>query len=110
MKKTLLTVFSLLVTLVLAGKILNWILKFSPPINQTLNVAMFSLIGTAYLVMGYAWENRIQKLVITASGIFLIVMNFFGPHTLVDIAGILCLVTPLLLARFYKVKQEDSTS
>lgn len=102
MKNALFTVFRILVALVLLGKILNWFLDFSAEINQLLNSAMFSLIGIAYLVMGYVWEQKLVKIVITACGSFLLLMNLFGNNTAVSIIGLICMVTPMIIARLYQ--------
>jgi hypothetical protein len=103
-KNAFFLIFKVLIALVLIGKILNWFLNFSDETNKALNVAMFSLIGIAYLVMGYVWDNKLTKTIIITCGAFLIAMNFFGKSVALDIIGIFCILTPLLIARFYKEK------
>ena len=102
MKNTLLTAFRILIILVLTGKVLNWFLDFSPQTNQILNITMFTLIGIAYIVMGYVWDGKLRKIVITTCGVILIEMNFFDNTVALDIIGIVCILIPMLIARFYK--------
>lgn len=102
MKNVLLTVFKISILLVLAGKILNWLLNFSDATNQLLNIVMFSIIGISYTVMGFYWHHKLTKIVITTCGLFLIAMNFFPGSTLLQIVGIVCILTPMLIARFHK--------
>jgi hypothetical protein len=105
MKNAIFTIFRILIALVLTGKILNWFLNFSDETNQVLNATMFILIGIGYLVMGYVWNNKFMKVLITTCGLFLIAMNFFKHSITVDIIGIVCILIPMLLARFYKEKE-----
>ena len=102
MKNAHFTVYRILIALVLIGNILNWFLNFSDEINQILNMTMFSLIGIAYIVIGYVWDNKSLKIIIMTCGLFLIAMNFFGNYVTLDIIGIVCILTPLSIARFYK--------
>lgn len=102
MKQVFLKIFRILIALVLIAKILNWFLHFNHTTNQILNTIMFSLIGIAYIVMGTVWSNRFVKISITACGAFLIVMNFFNDHIALNIIGIACILTPVLIARFHK--------
>lgn len=107
MKNKLFILFRILLIVVLVGKILNWFLKFDPGTNQILNRAMFCLIGIAYLVMGYVWDKKILKVLITACGIFLIVMNFVPGRTWLSILGIVCILVPMIIARFQKKENEN---
>lgn len=102
MKNTLFTAFRNLIVLVLIGKVLNWFLDFSAVTNQILNITMFTLIGIAYIVMGYVWDNKFKKIVITTCGVLLIAINFFDNTVALDIIGIVCILIPMLIARFYK--------
>lgn len=102
MKNVLFTTFRILIFLVLIGKVLNWFLNFNDEANQILNMAMFTLIGIAYIVIGYVWDNKLLKVVIATCGMFLIVINFFKNNLALDIIGIVCILTPMLIARFYK--------
>jgi ABC-type siderophore export system fused ATPase/permease subunit len=107
MKNTFFKVFRILIALVLIGKILNWFLVFNDEINQMLNIAMFSLIGLAYIVMGYAWDNKLLKIIVITCGVFLIAMNFFVKNVIIDIVGIACTLAPMLIARFYRNKKGE---
>lgn len=93
MKNTFFTLFKILIAVVLFGKVLNWLLHFSDETNQILNTIMFSLIGISYLVYGFVWENKWLKTVVIACGVFLIVMNFFERNLVLDIIGIVCILT-----------------
>lgn len=104
MKNKIFTAFKILIALVLIGKILNWFLNFSQETNQQLNMAMFSLIGIAYVVMSYSWNQQLLRIGIMSCGLFLIVMNFFPATTPLEIVGIVCILAPMLIARFYKEK------
>ena len=104
MKNALFTAFKILIFLVLIGKVLNWFLNFNDETNLVLNTAMFTLIGIAYIVMGYVWDNKFLKLIISTCGVFLITMNFFSNNLTLEIIGIICILTPMFIARFYKGK------
>lgn len=107
MKNKLFKLFQILVIMIFIGKTLNWFLKFDTGTNQILNTAMFCLIGIAYLVMGYVWDKKILKVLITACGIFLIVMNFVPGRTWLSILGIVCILVPMIIARFQKKENEN---
>ncbi|HWI90159.1 MAG TPA: hypothetical protein VNT20_02745 [Flavisolibacter sp.] len=100
MKKIVSATFTLIIFVVLMAKTANWFLNFNEEINQFLNVVMFSLIGLAYLVMAYVWDQRLLKLVIAICGIFLIAMNLVEKSITIDIIGIVCILTPMLVAKF----------
>jgi hypothetical protein len=68
--------------IVLFGQILNWILKLNDKVEQLLNTAMFSLIGLSYIVLGYAQENKILRIIAIICGVYLIAWNFFEKNTL----------------------------
>jgi hypothetical protein len=106
-KNALYTVFIILIALVLAGKVLNWILNFSDETNHILNSTMFILIGVAYIVVGFVWDNWLIKTAIITCGIFLIIMNFFESNTILNVIGIVCILTPMLIARFNKEKNNQ---
>lgn len=107
--KILLTIFRILIAIVLVAKISNWFFHFNDQTNSLLNTAMFSLIGMAYLAMGYIWDGKFLKVVIIACGLFLIVMNFLTPNNILDILGIACVLTPMLIARTYKEPKSEAT-
>lgn len=105
MKKTLFTLFKILIALVLFGKVLGFILNFNTEIKDILNIAMFSLIGIAYIVMGFVWDNKLYKIIFITCGIFLIIMNVFKNIVVLDIMAIVCILTPMLLTYFNKEKE-----
>lgn len=105
MKNAVYMTFTVLIFLVLTGKVLNWFLNFSDDTNRILNMAMFTLIGVAYIVMGYIWDGRFLKIVIATCGVYLIAMNFFSKNIALEIIGIVCILSPMLIVRFYKGKE-----
>ncbi len=106
MKNTTYTIFRISICLVLFAKILNWILHFNDETNRILNMIMFIIIGIAYLVLGYMWDSKLTKIIITTCGLFLITMNFLGNNILLDILGIICILIPMLIA-LYSTKSKD---
>ncbi|MCE5320800.1 MAG: hypothetical protein LLF93_06845, partial [Bacteroidales bacterium] len=100
MKKTLFTIFRILIGIILVGKISNWFLNYSDETNQILNAGMFALIGIAYLVGGFIWDKKLTNIIFLICGIYLIVMNFIDDFGLKSIIGIVCILTPMLIARF----------
>ncbi len=108
MKNKLFILFRILLIVVLVGKILNWFLKFDTGTNQILNTAMFCLIGIAYIVMGFVWDKKSVQVLMVFCGIFLIVMNFVPGRTWISIVGILCILVPMIIARFQKKEKESS--
>jgi hypothetical protein len=107
MKRILFLLYRILIALVLIGKAANWVLHFSHETNRLLNMAMFSLIGIAFIVQGYVWHNKFTKTIITLCGLFLIAVNFFDENMILDIIGIICILTPILIARFYKEQPDE---
>ncbi len=107
MKNRLFTIFRICIFLVLFAKVLNWILHFSDETNSFLNMAMFFLIGIAYLVMGYLWDTIFTRIIITTCGLFLIAMNFVESSMFLNILRIFCILTPMLIARFSKEAQTE---
>lgn len=87
---------------VLAGKILNWLLHFNDTTNFILNTSMFSLIGIAYIVVGAIWDKRAGKVILIFCGLFLITYNFLPENIVFQIVGIACILVPMLIARFSK--------
>ena len=100
MKKILNIIFLILIGIVLIGKISNWFLNYSDETNQILNAGMFTLIGIAYLVGGFVWDKKLINIIFMVCGIYLIVMNFISDFGLKSIIGIVCILTPMLIARF----------
>lgn len=100
MKKILFTIFRVLIGIILIGKISNWFLNYSDETNQILNAGMFTLIGIGYLVGGFNWDKKLINIIFILCGIYLIAMNFIGDFGLKSIIGIVCILTPMLIARF----------
>lgn len=100
MKKILHKIFLILIGIVLIGKISNWFLNYSDETNQILNAGMFTLIGIAYLVGGFVWNKKLINIIFLVCGIYLIAMNFIGDFGLKSIIGIVCILIPMLIARF----------
>ena len=99
MKNKLFKLFKILVSVVLVAKFTSLIFHFDERTNDLLNAVMFSLIGVAYLVVGFAWNSLWAKIVIITCGLFLIAMNFFNGHELLYIPGIVCILLPVFIAR-----------
>ena len=108
MKKTILILIRVLLLLVLLGIVLNWFLNFNDATNQLIYTAMFCLIGISYIIMGFAWDKKLVQALIVFCGIFLIVMNFVPGRTWISIVGIVCILVPMIIARFQK-KEKDSS-
>lgn len=102
MKKYLFTLFKILVIAVLIAKISNWFFNYSDKTNKLINTYMFCLIGFAYLVGSTAWQVTLNKLIFLICGLYLIVMNFLPQHTALTIVGIICILVPMLIAKFSK--------
>lgn len=109
MKNILFIIFRVLIALVLIGKILNWFFNFSDELNQMLNLTMYTLIGIAYLAMAYVWDGKLLKIVIMICGTFLIIRSFLSDSIAFDIAGIICILMPMLIARFTKYGGNEIT-
>ena len=108
MKNALFTLFRIAIALVLVGKILNWSLDFSDETNRFLNMTVFGLIGIAYIVTGFAWDQMWKRMLTTACGILLLVVNFFESRTVLTLLGLTCLLTPILLARLHQRKDRET--
>ena len=102
MKNILFTIFRILCVLVFAGQIAKLFMDFSEQTGRYLNAAMFILIGIAYIVVGSAWEHKVTRMVFTICGLFLIVMNFLDKNMVIDVLGIACILTPMLIRYFHK--------
>lgn len=101
MKKTFFIILRVLIGIILIGKISNWFMNYSDETNKIFNVAMFTLIGIAYLVSGFFWDKKLNKIIILICGFYLIIMNFLNDFgTFKSIIGIVCLLTPMLIAKF----------
>ena len=107
MKRTLHTIFTILIFAVLFARILGWFINFDNDIDKILNTAMFTLIGIAYIVMGFIWDNKLQQFVILICGVLLIGFNFLESNTTINIIGIVCILTPMIIARLDKKEKKE---
>jgi len=107
MKNIAFLFFRFLVVIVLLAKVSNWFFNFDDQTNQIINSAMFSIIGIAYMVIGFYWDGKRVKAIFLCCGAFLIAMNFFKLSDFIGIAGIICILTPMLIARFSPIEESD---
>ena len=107
MKKVFSIALQITIGIILIGKISNWFLNYSDFVNHMLNTAMFSLIGTAYIYVGINWDRTLFKLILITCGMYLIIMNLFSMTTIISIIGILCMLIPMLIARFSSVETNN---
>lgn len=106
MRKVLYNILFILLLLVVIGKISNWFLDYGDKTNEILNSAMFILLGIVILAFSFRFKDNIKRIVFVVSGIYLIVMNFIPYFKLRSIIGIVCVLVPLLILRFSRVKKE----
>lgn len=98
-------IYRILLAIVVVGKISNWFLNYSDETNKILSTAMFCLIGMAYLVLAWAFDKFILKLIFLSCGLYLIVLNFLANFGWNSIIGIVCVLTPIIIGRF--LPEED---
>lgn len=82
-------------------------MNYSDETNQILNAGMFTLIGIAYLVGGFVWNKIPINIIFIVCGIYLISMNFIDNFGVKSIIGIVCILTPMLIARFLSDKTDE---
>jgi hypothetical protein len=107
MKKTTHFLFTILIFIVLIARIVGWFVNFSDDIDKILTTAMFTLIGIAYVVMGFTWDNKLSQFIMVTCGVLLIVFNFFETTMTLNIIGIVCILTPLIIARLDQKKRRE---
>ena len=107
MKRTVHTIFTILIFAILIARILGWFINFDNDVDKTLNRAMFTLIGIAYIVMGFIWDNKLLQFVILTCGVLLIVFNFLESNIMLNIIGIVCILTPMIIARLDKKEKKE---
>jgi hypothetical protein len=71
---------------------------------------MFSLIGISYAVVGFNGEPFWRRLVFITYRLYLLVMGYFPENVYLNLVGILCILTPVLIARFSGKEKEARTS
>ncbi|GGG97693.1 hypothetical protein GCM10011416_14670 [Polaribacter pacificus] len=109
MKRKLFILFRVLLVLILIGKVSNWFLNYSDETNQFLSTSMFTCIGFSYLAGGFIWDNRLTNIIFICCGLYLIIMNFVPDFYSKPIIGIVCILTPLIIARFTPEESEDAS-
>lgn len=106
MKKTMHTIFTILVFTVLIARILGWFLNFDEGVDKVLNTVMFTLIGIAYIGMGFTWDNKLIQFVVLTCGVLLIGFNFVESNATVNIIAIVCILLPMIIARLDKKREK----
>lgn len=102
MKNIFNRILLILLLIAILGQISDWFFNYSEEVKSVLSTMMFTLIGVCYIVWGYRLKNDLVKIIIIVGGVYLIVMNFIYQSTLAIIVGIVCVITPMLLAKFTK--------
>ena len=100
-------IYSILIGIILVGKISNWFLNYSDETNKILNTAMFCLIGVAYLAFSWAFDKLLLKIIFAICGIYLILMNFIPNFSWNSIIGIICILTPMIIGKFLPEEDDD---
>jgi len=104
-------IYTVLLGIVLIGKVFGRFLDFSDETNQLLNTVMFCLIGIAYLTFAWAYEKALLKTILLFCGIYVILMNFIPDFGWVKtIIGIVCIVTPMIIGRFIPEEKQEVTN
>ena len=102
MKKYTLKIISILALIILVAKISNWFFNFSDGTNNLINYLMFSVIGMSYLIYGFSLKNKLNKIILLVSGLYLIIWNFLPERSYLTIIGIFAIISPMLIGRFSK--------
>lgn len=108
MKKAALVFFTGFAFIILIARMLGWVLHYSKTTDHLLDVAMFTFIGIAYLVMAVVWNKGLLRLLLFMCGVFLVMFNFIERNTVIEIASICCLLIPMVIARFSKDKSGNA--
>lgn len=95
------------ILVVLVGKISNWFLNYSDETNKIINTTMFCLIGIMYLFFSWALDKIIHKLILGVCGLYIIIMNFIPSYIWNSILGIVCLIVPLIIGKFFLPDLDD---
>jgi hypothetical protein len=106
MKNTLLKIFGVCIALVLMAKISHWFLKYDEKTVNIINLAMCCLIGTYYVIVGFALNETRFKLLFVCCGLYLIVMNFLNEMSIISIIGVVCMLAPMLVGKYAKAFKE----
>lgn len=107
MNKIFLRIFYILLTIILIGKMANWIFNFSEETNSLLNTLMYTLLGLGYIINAWDWERKLIQALFLLCGIYLISMNFLSDFNLKSLIGIICILAPLLYAKYTRETSND---
>ncbi|WP_430412715.1 hypothetical protein [Kordia sp.] len=110
MKEICIKAFRFLILLVIIGKISNWFLNYSAETNQVINGIMFTLIGISYVFAGFIWDKKLTNATFLISGLYLIMMNFIAGFGAKSIIGIFCILTPIVIVRFFPEDNNNKNS
>jgi len=108
MKKNLFSILPILIAFVLVAKISGWFINYSEQTNNLINSLMFTIIGVYYVINGLLLNQLKIKITLLISGLFLIGMNFITQNYIVSIIGIVCIIVPMLIAKYskeFKIKE-----
>ncbi|WP_139325475.1 hypothetical protein [Belliella pelovolcani] len=60
--------------------------------------------------MAWAFDKPALKLTFLSCGVYVFIMNFLHDFEIKSIIGIICIVTPLIIAGFLPKKEENEDS
>jgi hypothetical protein len=101
LQSTFFSILRILLVIVLIGKISNWVFDYNDKVSGLLNIVMFCLLGIAYIGFGFVMNRMSAKAIFLICGLYLIGMNFIDRNTFLTLIEIICILTPLLLTRFF---------
>ncbi|HRV89841.1 MAG: hypothetical protein KA780_06930 [Prolixibacteraceae bacterium] len=100
LKDNVLLPVSILAIVILLAKISNWIFNYDGQTVGVINTVMFVFLGVIWLIFGFFSDNRKTGAILIACGLYLIAWSFLPENDFFNVAGILCLVVPVLIGRF----------
>lgn len=106
-KQFILVTVSILAILVLMAKMSNWFMDYDEQTAGLINTIMFVVIGLAWCVFGFFREDRKTGAIIIACGLYLMVMSFLPESDILNVVAILCMLVPMLMRRFRRVKADE---
>lgn len=108
MKKYLDLIIQILIIGVIIVLISNWYFDYSEETNQVIRKTMFILIGISFILSSPGWKVKSNRYLFIFCGLYLFAMNFIPKKTVFTIAGIICILVPLIIIKFSKeAKQLD---
>lgn len=102
MKNYSFKLFKITALLIFGAKFSSWIFNYSVATNYIIDFTMFSFIGICYLIFGYFLENKLNKMIVILSGLYLIVWKFLPENNYLLKVVILAIVLPTLIGKFSK--------